>query len=439
MKDYFSELSAKLQGLLQAGEEFSCTYQGEQSDFCRFNKSKIRQAGQVSQHYLKLRLVKGQRHAAAKITLQQNLATDLEQIKGKLTKLRELIPRLPEDPYLLLKDQVESSDAVAANELPPKEQMIDCILGEAEGVDLVGILATGGIFRGFANSAGQLNYYETWSFNFDFCLYLHTDKAVKSGYAGFRFDPVEFKHKFLEARQQLKVLENPQKTLNPGQYDVFLTPAALGEILDVVAWGGFGLKSIKTKNSPLNHLFEGKRSLSPKVTIRELGQGVPAQNFDADGFLKPVEQYLIKEGQAGDPLANPRSAKEYGVSPTGSADESPKASRMNGGSLAEGERLRTLGTGLWISNLWYLNFSDRGAGQITGMTRFATFWVENGEIVAPASVMRFDDNLFDVLGNGLEDLTKDRQILLSPGSYYERSTDSQELPGAIVRGFHLTL
>ena len=31
MKDYFSELSAKLKGLLQAGEEFSCTYQGEQS------------------------------------------------------------------------------------------------------------------------------------------------------------------------------------------------------------------------------------------------------------------------------------------------------------------------------------------------------------------------------------------------------------------------
>ena len=52
-----------------------------------------------------------------------------------------------------------------------------------------------------------------------------------------------------------------------------------------------------------------------------------------------------------------------------------------------------LDTGLYVGNLWYTNFSDRAACRTTGMTRFATFWVEDGDIVAPVDVLRFDEAL----------------------------------------------
>ena len=64
-----------------------------------------------------------------------------------------------------------------------------------------------------------------------------------------------------------------------------------------------------------------------------------------------------------------------------------------------------LGTGLYIGNLWYLNFSDRAACRTTGMTRFGTFWVEGGEIVAPIDVLRFDDTAYHLLGDRLAGLT----------------------------------
>ena len=60
--------------------------------------------------------------------------------------------------------------------------------------------------------------------------------------------------------------------------------------------------------------------------------------------------------------------------------------------------LDALGTGLYIGNLWYLNYSDHPNGRVTGMTRFSTLWVEGGRAVAPAEVMRFDDTLFHLLG-----------------------------------------
>ena len=101
--------------------------------------------------------------------------------------------------------------------------------------------------------------------------------------------------------------------------------------------------------------------------------------------------------------------------------------------------LEKLDTGVHVGNLWYLNYSDRGGCRITGMTRFATFWVENGDVVGPLNVMRFDDTIYRILGSNLEALTTQRDFLLSASSYFHRSTQSARLPGALIRNFRFTL
>ena len=112
---------------------------------------------------------------------------------------------------------------------------------------------------------------------------------------------------------------------------------------------------------------------------------------------------------------------------------------MAAGDLAAADVLQRLGTGIYINNLWYLNYSDRPAGRMTGMTRFATFWVERGEIVAPVNVMRFDESLYRMFGENLEGLTQERDYIIDPSSYGVRSTQSWRLPGALVNDFTLTL
>jgi predicted Zn-dependent protease len=73
------------------------------------------------------------------------------------------------------------------------------------------------------------------------------------------------------------------------------------------------------------------------------------------------------------------------------------------------------------------------------MTRFATFWVENGRIVAPAEVMRFDDTLYRMLGENLEALTHETELLLDSNSYGARLLSSATLPGALLRAMSFTL
>jgi predicted Zn-dependent protease len=76
---------------------------------------------------------------------------------------------------------------------------------------------------------------------------------------------------------------------------------------------------------------------------------------------------------------------------------------------------------------------------MTGMTRFATFWVEGGKIVAPLNVMRFDETIYRILGENLIDLTSGREFLPDNDTYFARSTDSMNLPGALIDNFRFTL
>ena len=112
---------------------------------------------------------------------------------------------------------------------------------------------------------------------------------------------------------------------------------------------------------------------------------------------------------------------------------------MSGGELKESDVLKEIDTGLYLGNLHYLNWSDNVGGRITGMTRYACFWVENGEIVAPIENMRFDDSLYNFFGNNLESVSED--VIFNPetGSYNSRSLGGTYCPGILLSSFSLTL
>ncbi|ETN86425.1 hypothetical protein NECAME_16327 [Necator americanus] len=112
---------------------------------------------------------------------------------------------------------------------------------------------------------------------------------------------------------------------------------------------------------------------------------------------------------------------------------------MPGGDLADADVLAALGTGLYVGNLWYVNFSDRMSCRLTGMTRFATFWVEEGRVVAPVDAMRFDDSLYGLLGERLERLGAQPELRLSEDTWGQRATGGMQLPGVLVKSFELTL
>lgn len=441
MQEYFYRLADELTALLHGTEVYLCTFSGEESDFVRLNRNAIRQAGTVTQRFLSLTLIDGLRHASGTLSLAGSLEVDRSRVTTLLTTLRAQLPYLPEDPHLLYATEVQSSEYRGPNRLPEDSMAVIAAIQEAgRGLDVVGLYAAGGIYHGFANSLGQRNWFASYSYNFDWSLYHQGDKAVKQCYAGFVWDPHEFRRRMEAATAQLAVLTRPPRTITPGQYRVYLAPAAVAEILGLLSWGGFGLKDHRTKQTPLLKMVEEGVRLHPGVTILENTRDGVAPNFQEEGFGKPDQVTLIAGGALRDCLVSPRSAKEYGVPTNGaSRSEAPESLEMLGGEIPAVDILRHLDTGVYINHVWYLNYSDRTACRITGLTRFATLWVEDGVIHAPLTVMRFDETLYRMFGEKLLGLTCEREFLLDPSTYGARSTSSSRVPGALIADFSFTL
>jgi predicted Zn-dependent protease len=439
-REQFHEVQEELKKLLQGGEVFTCGFSGEDSDFIRFNKSEVRQAGSVSQKNLTLDLIEGQRHAAASISLSGDRDLDRVRVRRLVSELRETRRHVPEDPYLLYSTEVRSSEKTGTARFPDGATAVQAVREAGRGRDLVGVWASGGIHAGFANSLGQTNWFSTSSFNLDWSFYHQKDKAVKTNYAGMAWDPAAFERKVARAADQLAVVSRRPRTVAKGHYRVYLSPGALYELVGMLNWGGWGLKAHRTKQTPLLKMVEAGAKLAPGVSLAEdTAEGV-APNFEESGFIRPDKVDLIREGAFAHCLVSPRSAKEYGVPTNGASEwEAAESVDMAAGSIPEQDVLRRLDTGLWIGNLWYLNYSDRPSCRTTGMTRFATFWVEKGEIVAPIDVMRFDETIYRVLGENLVGLTQEREMILDTGTYSRRSTTSGRLPGALVDDFAFTL
>ena len=208
----------------------------------------------------------------------------------------------------------------------------------------------------------------------------------------------------------------------------------------MMSWGGFSYKANKIGTSPLHLLNKGERKLHPSVSITEnIKDGISA-NFNADGFIKPDKINMISDGKFSESLTSPRSSLEYSVPHNASSTaEYPYSIDMNAGSVSDDSILSTINNGLYISNLWYLNFSDRNNGRMTGLTRFGCFIIENGKLTAPINTMRFDDSVYSMLGENLIGFTSKRELLIDSGTYEERSTSSARLPGALVNNFKMTL
>ena len=438
MQEHFLAVADAVDAAIRPGETALTWHRAERSDFARLNEGRVRQAGHVAQQRASLRLVHDERHAEATLDLAGDVDLDRERLAGTVAALRARVALAEPDPHLLYADTESRSEDIRAGSLPGAADAMRALTAAAEGLDLVGIWAAGATACGFASTAGARRWQQRDSFHLDWSVHAGHDRAVKNSLAGEHWDESALAAMLAEDRERLALLGRPTRALCPGRYRAWLAPAAMAELMGLLAWGGFGLRAQRTGTSALAALARGERAFDAAVTLGEqLDLGL-APDFTADGFDLPRSHVLVDRGRFASALVSPRSAREYDAKPN-SATEVPQALAMAPGHLDDADPAALLGDGLEIANLWYCNYADRNDCRMTGMTRFACFVVEGGERVAPLAAMRFDDTLYGLLGERLAGLTRERRWLADGGTYGERSLAGMRLPGALVEDFRLVL
>jgi predicted Zn-dependent protease len=438
--NYFNALSDATFKKLAKGELLTLSLQAEDTLFARVNGSKIRQASHVKQGDLSISYFLGKKTIDSSMSLSGELNSDILLVKSEIESCRKIAQGLPDDPYIVLPENLGTSNFEVLPSLPTDDEIIGFTLDHVGNCDLAGVITKGELVRANANSLGQAHWFKTRNFYVDYSLYNHKQNAVKSLYAGHTWDQKAFQLNLQNSVDKLKLMDIETKKIPRGEYMTYLEPAAVNEILGMLNWNGLSTGAHKKGNGCFKDFFEGKKKLSPLFTLTEDFNLGLRNRFNELGELADIQMPIISKGELKNFFTSTRTAKEFNIPSNKAAGfEGMRSPIIETGDLKREDILKKIGIGLYLSNLHYLNWSDRESSRITGMTRYACFWVENGKIVAPIKDLRFDETLFQILGEGLLAITDFSEIIPATGSYGGRDVGGSKVPGMLIKNFKFTL
>ena len=223
-------------------------------------------------------------------------------------------------------------------------------------------------------------------------------------------------------------------------YRTWFEPKAVADFIDMFSWNGISEASLQQGCSGFGKMRHNDVRLSPKFTISEDFSSGMVPKFNSNGETGPESLPIISNGVLQNTLVSSRTSAEYGVSSNYAEDtEELRSPSMAAGGLIQEDVLSRLDKGLFLSNIHYLNWSDNPGGRITGLTRYACFWVESGEIVAPIETMRFDDTFYRFFGSELESVGSKIEVIPDVLTYGQRNLGVVTCPGILTNQFQLTL
>ncbi|MBR8832662.1 MAG: TldD/PmbA family protein [Stigonema ocellatum SAG 48.90 = DSM 106950] len=436
----FNKLIEALLEKKEESEEFIAKLSSEQSQFTRFNQAKVRQTGYVADGWIELTLIHNQRSNFRQFAFTGNWEVDWQVAYKALSELREELPLLPMDPYVVLPVGKNISREIHSGNLLAAEAVVPTVLEQVAELDFTGLYAGGVVIKAYGDSSGQKHWFATDSFTLDYSIFTTEGRAVKGILAGSDWNNEAYIAQINYEKKQLELLSHPAREVPRGQYKTYFAPAAVADLLAMLSWGGTSEADLQQGGSALALLWRKEKQLSPVFSLKENFRRGLMPRFNEWGEMAALELPLIERGVLVNTLVNSRTAKEYQkTSNAANGDESLRVPEVSVGNLGFEQILPSLDTGLYVSNLHYLNWSDRPTGRITGMTRYACFWVEGGEIVAPIENLRFDDSLYRFWGENLVDLTNYQEFIPEVGTYEGRQLGGSMVPGMLVEDFTYTL
>ena len=440
MKKVFKSISESLFKELKSGEDVILSFSGENSQFIRFNNASVRQTGLVDDADIELKFISNNRICGGGFTISGNMEIDLARGKHEIERMRNETNELPEDPFLVLPKNLGSSNVVNVASGLKFEDSIDAILPAMSGTDFVGILANGKMFRGNANSKGQNHWFETDTYSLDYSLVTSNHQMVKGSFSGSDWNQDEYESYVNRSKEKLSLMERKPIKIKTGDYRTWFESAAVSDFLGMFSWNGISEASLRQGCSGFGKMRHNDARLSPKFSVIEDFSPGYCPKFNSDGEVAPDQLALIEAGKLKNTLISSRSAKEYGLQSNYAENgEFLRSPRMAIGNLNQNDVVERLDRGLFLSNIHYLNWSDNPGGRITGLTRYACFWVEGGEIVAPIETMRFDDSFYRFFGDQLSEVEDRLYSNPEVGTYGGRSLGATACPGILVDSFSLTL
>jgi predicted Zn-dependent protease len=193
--------------------------------------------------------------------------------------------------------------------------------------------------------------------------------------------------------------------IEPGDYEVVLTPECVATILVFLTYDSFNGKSYLEGESCVR-LGDAQFDASIDIWDDATDPRAIGIAYDSEGTPKSRLD-LVRAGVSAGVAHDRRTARKADTASTGHAIPGgeawgafPQNVFMAGGTATTDELLAGVKRGLLVSELNYCRVLDPKTMVLTGLTRNGTFLVENGKVVKPVTNLRFTQSFLDALGPG---------------------------------------
>ena len=294
-------------------------------------------------------------------------------------------------------------EATATAEPDARASRVGAFVRAAGDLESAGYCSTEGVEIAFANSAGQRLTGRATMATLDGIA--RTGSSDGSGRASSRrladLDGEAVGRLAVERARSAADASD----LEPGRYEVILSPDCVLDILFFLSFYGFNARAVEEGRSFARvgeAQFDGSLSLADDVN-HPMAAGV---GFDAEGTPKRRVD-LIRQGVTAGLVHDRRTAKALGTESTGNAVAGggsvgaiPANLVLEPGTASREELIGSVERGVLVTDFWYTRILDPRTQVVTGLTRNGVWLVEDGRIARPVTNLRFTQSFVEALGPG---------------------------------------
>ena len=224
-----------------------------------------------------------------------------------------------------------------------------------------------------------------------------------------------------QAVQEYKLQRDlPVREVPPGTYNAVFGGNCFTHLLQGASWYGLNGALHGREQTFCDDVQIGEPLFGKNITISDDPMGTWHRLWVPTDLLGYPRQYraLVKRGILKNRWYDLLSAQKFEQEPTGhghSFGYGPSHLRLwtGDGPTTLEDAAKELGEGLVVSSMNYTRLVDSNNGSFTGLTRFGTYIVEDGTIVARAPNLRFIESIPRAFNN-VDWLSAEETVMLPP-------------------------
>ena len=292
-------------------------------------------------------------------------------------------------------------DATADAPAADRADRVAAFVGASDGLETAGFCSTEGIVVAFANSIGQrLTGRSTTALLDGIARTGTSDGSARA--ASARLGDLDGADAGREATRRARD-GAAASDLEPGAYEVVLSPSCVVNVLAFLAIYGFNGRAVEEGRSFAN---VGERQFDEAVTLADdvtdpRAIGIP---FDDEGTPKRRVD-LVDSGVTAGLVHDRRTAKALGHESTGNAVAGagpfgalPANLVLEPGETDPDALVANVERGMLVTDFWYTRILDPRTMVVTGLTRNGVWLIEGGAVTRPVTNLRFTQSYLDALG-----------------------------------------